>query len=122
MDARRSLRVSEAVREELSELIRFELSDPRLTGVDVIETAVSPDGRHAHVKVTVPGDDQAQKRGLSALNHAAKYLRNELAQRLSLRLVPELHFSISSGVDAEGRVDVLLKRAKKLTRPPENQP
>ena len=122
MDARRSARVSETVREELSELIRFELSDPRLTGVDVLDVAISPDGRHAHVKAAVPGDDLAQKRGLAGLSHAAGYLRKQLALRLSLRTVPELHFTIATATDAEDRVELLLRRAKKMTSPPENQP
>ena len=122
MDERRSLRVSETVREELSELIRFELTDPRVSGLDVSDVAVSPDGRHAHVKVAGPGDDAAKKQALAGLNHASKYLRNQLAQRLSLRLVPELHFSVASGLDAESRVELLLKRAKKMMPPSENQP
>ena len=43
--------MSEAVREELTELIGFELDDPRLLDVTVTEVHVSPDGRYAHIKV-----------------------------------------------------------------------
>ena len=46
MDERRILRVSEAVREELIELIGFEMADPRLLPVEVSHVHVSPDGRH----------------------------------------------------------------------------
>jgi len=41
-------------------------------------------------------------------------LRRELAARLSLRHVPELHFNQDRHPDAESRVDFLLKRAKRL--------
>ena len=58
MDEHRVRRVSEAVKEELSEIIGFEMSDPRLTAVDVTEVHVSPDSRHALVKVEVSGDEQ----------------------------------------------------------------
>ena len=113
MDERRTLRVSEAVREELSEIIGFETDDPRLLAVDVTEAHVSPDGRHAHVRVAVRGSEREQTDSLAALEHARHYLRHELASRLSLRHVPELHFERDSNPDVEGRIDFLLKRAKK---------
>jgi ribosome-binding factor A len=122
MDERRTLRVSEAVREELAELIGFELDDPRLKSVDVTEVHVSSDGRHANVKVAIRGDEQEQKKGLAALEHARHYLRHEIASRLSLRHVPELHFDQDRHPDAEDRLEVLLRRAKKTRGRTENQP
>jgi ribosome-binding factor A len=121
MDERRAQRVSEAVREELAEIIGFELEDPRLSFVDVMEVRVSPDSRHAHVKVAVAGDEKAQEQALAALDHARHYLRHELAGRLSLRKVPELHFESDRWSEAEGRIELLLKRAKKKRGSTENQ-
>jgi ribosome-binding factor A len=114
MDERRTLRVAEAVREELSEIIGFEAEDPRLLPVEVIEVHVSPDGRHANVKVAVRGSEKEQRQSMMALDHAQSFLRRELAARLSLRHVPELHFNQDRHPDAESRVDFLLKRAKRL--------
>jgi ribosome-binding factor A len=122
MDERRTQRVSEAVKEELSEIIGFETSDPRLLSVTVTDVHVSPDSRHARVLVTVRGDEQERKQALRALDHAAHYLRHELASRLSLRRVPELHFEIDRLEGAEDRIEVLLKRAKKTRGRDENQP
>lgn len=107
------MRVSEAVREELSELIGFETDDPRLLSVEVIDVHVSPDGKHASVKVVIRGEDREQRKSLAALEHAAGYLRHELATRLSLRHVPELHFSHDRNPDVESRIEFLLKRARK---------
>jgi ribosome-binding factor A len=119
MDAHRTGRVSEAVREELSEIISFELEDPRLAGVVVTEVHVSSDMRHAHVKVGVEATDNPQPlKALKALEHAANYLRHELATRLSLRKTPELHFAIDEHPEAPARIELLLKRARK-TRGPE---
>ncbi len=120
MDERRTLRVSEAVREELAEIIGFETADPRLLAVEVREAHVSPDGRHAHIRVAIRGDEREQKASLDALEHARHYLRHELASRLSLRHVPELHFEPERHPDAESRVDFLLKRAKKSRGRAEN--
>jgi ribosome-binding factor A len=122
MDERRTLRVSEAVREELSEIIGFESDDPRLLAVEVTEAHVSPDGRHAHIRVALRGDEAAQRESLAALEHAKGYFRHELASRLSLRHVPELHFERDKNPDVETRIDFLLKRAKKSRGRTENQP
>ena len=113
MDERRTLRVSEAVREELSELIGFETADPRLLAVEVVEVHVSPDGKHASIKVVLRGNDREQRQSMAALEHASGFLRHELASRLSLRHVPELHFTQDRYPDVDNRIDFLLKRAKK---------
>ncbi len=113
MDERRTLRVSEALREELSEIIGFETQDPRLLAIEVVEAHVSPDGRHATVKVACRGTEKEQKESISALEHARHYLRHEVASRLSLRHVPELHFDQDRNPDVESRIDFLLKRAKR---------
>jgi ribosome-binding factor A len=120
MDEHRTLRVSEAVREELSEIIGFETDDPRLLAVEVTEVHVSPDGRYATIRVALRGDEKAQKESLAALDHAKGYFRHELATRLSLRRVPELHFDRDKNPDVESRIDFLLKRAKKSRGRAEN--
>ena len=114
------MRVAEAVREELSEIIGFETDDPRLLTVDVTEVHVSPDGRHASIRVALRGDEREQRESLAALEHAQGYLRHELAARLSLRRVPELHFERDKNPDVDNRIEFLLKRAKKTRGPVEN--
>jgi ribosome-binding factor A len=113
MDDRRTARVAVAVREELAEIIGFELDDPRLLVVDVTEVYMSHDGRHAMVKVNIRGDERTQNQALAALEHAAGHLRRELAGRLQLRHVPELHFERDKNPDLESRVEFLLRRARK---------
>jgi ribosome-binding factor A len=122
MDERRTLRVSEAVREELSEIIGFEMEDPRLLEVDVTEVHVSPDSRHATVKIAPRGDEKQQNQSLAALEHASGFLRRELAFRLQLRHVPELHFERDKNPDADSRIDFLIRRAKKSKARDEKQP
>jgi ribosome-binding factor A len=122
MDQHRRERVSETVREELAELIGFELEDPRLTGVAVTDVQVGPDLRHAHVRVGVWGDEREKQAVIAALDHARPYLRHELARRLNLRKIPELHFESGPAANAEERVETLLKRAKKMRGSAENQP
>jgi ribosome-binding factor A len=112
MEVHRSQRVSEAVKEELGELIGFELDDPRLSSVNVTLAEVSPDMRHAHVKISIGEGDE--KKVLAALDHAKGHLKHELATRLNLRRVPDLHFSADTHPEAESRIDFLLRRTKRL--------
>ena len=122
MDEHRVQRVSQAVRDELAELIGFELDDPRLADVRVTDVFVSADSRHARVKVSLGGSEGEQRDALAALEHARHYLRHELAGRLSLRRVPELHFEPDRNPEAGDRIEFLLKRAKKTRGRTENQP
>ncbi|MDQ6706479.1 MAG: 30S ribosome-binding factor RbfA [Acidobacteriota bacterium] len=113
MDERRAAKVSEAVREELSEIIGFELNDPRIGGVDVNAVHVSSDMRHAQIKVGIHGGEKDQKAALAALDHASAYLRHELAARLDLGKTPELHFEADPSPQTPERLEILLKRVKK---------
>jgi ribosome-binding factor A len=113
MDERRALRVSEAVREELIELIGFEMEDPRLTPVEISDVTVSQDGRHATVRVAIRAEEREQNEAMAALEHATSFIRRELAARLSLRLTPELHFERDRNPDVDSRIDFLLKRVRR---------
>jgi ribosome-binding factor A len=121
MDERRTKRVSEAVREELIELIGFEMQDPRLLPAEVNHVTLSPDGRHAHVLIGVRGDEKAQSEVFAALEHAQNFLRHQLAERLSLRRVPELHFAADLGAESLDRIELLLQRARKSRGEDEKQ-
>ena len=108
----RAERISEALREELGELISYELADPRVGSATVTDVQVSPDKKHAFVRVGVGADSDVEKT-LVALEHASHFLRQELATRLELFRVPELHFEADVSTSLGGRMDHLLKRIHK---------
>jgi ribosome-binding factor A len=112
MDSHRAERVSEALREELGELISYELSDPRIGEATVTEVLVSPDMRHAQVRLHLVNTANEQET-IRALDGARHFLRRQLAERLNLFRVPELHFEpdVTSAVD--GRMEHLLKRVRR---------
>ena len=108
----RTERISEALREELTELIGYELSDPRVASANVTSLEVSPDKRHALVRIRV--DEGADiEQALKGLEHAASFLRREVARRLELFRVPELHFEADIATELGGRMENLLKRIQK---------
>jgi ribosome-binding factor A len=112
MPQHRTERISEALREELTEMIGYELSDPRVASATVTGLEVSPDKRHALVRIRVDEGADASE-ALAALDHAASFLRREVARRLELFRVPELHFEADIATELGGRMDQLLKRIKK---------
>ena len=101
------------MREELSELIRFESSDPRILGVDVTEVVVVSDLRKADVLVTLPADADQRTAALAGLESAKGYLRNQLMNRLDLHRMPELRFRASSEVASGQDISRLLRRARR---------
>ena len=90
--SRRTERVNQLLREEISELLR-QAKDPRLDSfVTVTEVVISPDLRQAKVFVSILGDEKEQERVLAGLAAASGFLRRQLAPRLTMRFVPELAF------------------------------
>jgi ribosome-binding factor A len=113
MEPHRAERVSEALREELSEIIEYELSDPRVRSVAVTAVHVTPDLRHAHVMVVSAGGPEQERQALEGLVHASHYLRRELANRIRVWRIPELHFEADTSSGTAGRVEQLLERVRK---------
>jgi len=113
MDTHRAERVSEALREELGELIAYELSDPRIGDAFVTEVLVSPDLKHAQVRLHMEEGDKKREQTIEALDGARHFLRHQLSERLNMFRVPELHFEADVGSTPEDRLERLLARARK---------
>lgn len=107
----RKTRVNAELHRELSELIRDELTDPRVATVTVTEVDVSPDLRNARVLVSHLGDDASLAEAVKALNHAAGRLRHGLSGRLRLRLMPTLKFVADLQLREADRVTRLIREA-----------
>ena len=107
---RRPERVADILREEISQIVGYELEDPRLTMVTVTDVRLSDNLRDAQVFVTVIGDEAEHQSALSALRHAAPYVRKQLSLSLNLPRTPEIHF-VRDRVEEKGeRVDQLLEK------------
>ena len=107
---RRAERVADILREEISQIVGYELEDPRLTMVTVTDVRISDNLRDARVYVTIAGDEEEHRRALSALRHAAPYVRKQVGFSLNLPRTPEIHF-VRDRVEEEGeRVDQLLEK------------
>jgi ribosome-binding factor A len=113
MDTHRAERVSEALREELGEMIAYELSDPRIGDATITEVLISPDMKHAQVRLHLGGHSNEGDETIQALDGARHFLRRQLAERLNLYRVPELHFEPDISPGLNGRAEHLLKRVRR---------
>jgi ribosome-binding factor A len=107
-------RVGEEIAHEINAMLAGELKDPRLEGMVVVtEVRVQPDMKHARVFVNMRGSNKEQSDAIKALEHASGYIRSELIERLQLRRLPELHFTLDLSQEHVERIEQLLKEMKK---------
>ena len=98
-DYPRSRRIAEQIQRELSDIIRLELKDPRVGMITIIDVEVTQDQAHAKVFFTSLGDASRVADTTQGLQHAAGFLRSELAHRMKLRIVPQLQFKYDESVE-----------------------
>ena len=109
--SQRAQRVGEQIQRELAQMLRDEVKDPRVGRVTITAVDVSPDLSHAKVFITdLAGGEHAEK-SLRALGRTAGFLRSELAHRMNLYSVPQLHFAYDDSIESGIRLSKLIDDA-----------
>ena len=120
-ETRRSQRVADVVRAELSRLILLEAHDPDLHRVTITDVEMPPDLKSAQVFFScLGGDDEREKAG-QALRRAAGYLRREVGQRCQLRYAPELHFISDRSLERGARIEEILQQVRPHAEEPDEE-
>jgi len=107
-ETRRSQRVADLVRAELSRLVLTEARDKHLRSVTITDVEMPPDLKSARVYFSTLGTEADRAAAGEALRRAAGFLRREVGQRCALRYAPELHFSDDRSLERGARVEELL--------------
>ena len=113
MDPHRTERLAETLREELDEIINYELADPRIAGASVTEVLLAPDRRHAEVRLAFAAGAESATGAIRALDHAKSHIRGLLAARLGLHRLPDLRFVSDVSLQSPARLKSLLHRIRK---------
>lgn len=95
-------RVNEQAREVISEILLFEISDPRLDMVTITGVEVSYDCSVANVYYSTEPSRYTEV--AQAFNAAAGRIRSLMAKKLSWRVAPELRFHLDESVDNAQRI------------------
>jgi ribosome-binding factor A len=106
---RRPERIADLLREEIMQIVGYELEDPRIETVTVTDVRLTENLRDASVYVFVDGSENEINDALAALRHAAPYVRKQVGFSLNLRHTPELHFVRDTVEERGARVDRLLE-------------
>lgn len=106
---RRPERLAETLKEQIAEVVGFELDDPRLDSVTVTDVELAKDLRDARVYVFIRGSEQEIAAALTALRNASGFVRRQVAMDLDLRHAPHLHFVRDTAEENAQRVNELLE-------------
>ena len=103
--SRRTERVNEVIRDELSDLLLREVRDPRLGGlISITRVEVTPDLFNARIFVSIMQPPAEQVDALRALNAAASFFHRELKSRIQIRRVPFLVFKLDTSIEEGAQV------------------
>ncbi len=105
----RKNKIDKAFNEEVAEIIR-DIKDPRVSGelITIMSSDVSADLKFAKVYYSVFGEHD-EKELAKGLKSATPFIRSQLAQRLNLRITPEITFIADEGVKHGAEIAAILK-------------
>ncbi len=119
---RRPERLAESLKEEIAEIVGFELDDPRLEAVTVTDVDVSADLRDAKVYVLISGSEDEVETAIRSLKNAAAFVRQQVSIKLDIRFAPHIHFARDTAEENAGRVNELLSGLEIQDSDPEEDP
>lgn len=111
---RRTERLNDLFREEISRILQHQVRDPRLAGLlSITHVDISPDIRYAKVFVSILGSEEEKTQALEGLGRAQGFFRRELAHKLNLRRIPQLSFHRDDSMETAAQVLGLMGQVAK---------
>ena len=103
-------RINSEIRKELSDILLNKINDPRVKGlVSVVNVDTTNDLSHCKIDLSVfSGNKQQDKITFETISSMNGFIRKELARRVDLRIVPELHFRFDEGFDQSEKINKLI--------------
>lgn len=96
----KNIRVNNEVMYELSNIIRNEIKDPRISPLtSVVAVEVTPDLKYCKAYISVLGDEKAGKDTIEGLKNAEGFVRRKLASSINLRNTPEVKFILDQSIE-----------------------
>ena len=118
---KRSDRVAEAIREELSRVILGQLKDPRIGFITITRVSVTDDLKYAKVYFSVLGSILERKSTQAALEHSTGFLEHSLKEVLTMRAVPKLSFKFDSSIEESIAMGSIFDKIHKENAPKNTQ-
>ena len=114
MSSRRMERLAEAIKQEVSKIILYELKDPRISFITVTKAEVTPDLKRAKIYISIlGGDDVTQKKTLRGLENAKGFIQTKVGACLQIRYTPLLTFCLDESIKKSAHISKLIDEAVK---------
>ncbi len=110
MQPKRLARINSEIKKVISQIISEELRDPRITGIiSVMDVDTTNDLSHCTILVSIYSKDKLEvQQTFRTLNHSSAYIRKLLADRVDLRITPELHFKLDDEFEIDEKMSKLI--------------
>ncbi|SRR5581483_2886497 len=110
-------RIADRIRQELSQLLIREISDPRLKQIYVTDVKVDKELAYADVFVSAVEGPTRSKEILDGLESASPFVRRTLAGRVELRVFPRLRFHWDPTPENADRIERVLAEIREKGKP-----
>jgi ribosome-binding factor A len=110
MEGKRSEKVADLIRKEISQMLNQSIKDPRIGFVTITRVNVSEDCRFAKIYFSVAGNLEERERSMKGLESATGYIRRELGRRIRLRYTPEILFQFDPSIEYAIHMEELIQR------------
>ncbi|WP_071442319.1 30S ribosome-binding factor RbfA [Traorella massiliensis] len=107
-------KMNHIVQKAVSEIIQFELKNPKVGFITITDVQVTNDNSYAKIFVSFLGKEERAAAGLKALNQSKGFIRSALAKRLTIRKTPELIFEIDHSLEQGNKIDKILNDLKQV--------
>lgn len=116
-NSNRMNRVNEELKRELSNIINYEVKNSNVTGmISVTKVKTSPDLKYARISVSILNSKNI-KQTLAGLKSASGFIRSRIAEKMNLRVTPELVFESDESLVYGEKIDRILERVMKDIKP-----
>ena len=113
----RLARINEELKREVSNIINYEVKNSNVTGmISITKVKTTPDLRYAKISVSVINSKNV-KQTLAGLKAASGFIRSRVAEKINLRVTPELVFELDSSMQYGEKIDTILKDIMKDIKP-----
>lgn len=110
-------RIESTLARAVQQVIARGLHDPRAGGlISVTSVSCSPDLSNATVFISVYPEDR-QELTLHALRHAARHIRREAGELMSIQKLPELSFKVDMSLKKQAELMDALAKARAAGQP-----
>lgn len=106
-------RIADRIRQEFSEMLIREISDPRLKQIYITDVKVDKELAYADVFVSAVEGTSRSVEVLAGLESASGFIRRTLASRVELRAFPRLRFHWDMTPENADHIEKILAELRK---------